>query len=172
VHTIEFKAELRDPVIARRQCQVLGAVRIGVLQQTDTYYKMADGRLKQREAPGEPTEWIYYPRRDIVRPRMSSYTILSDAQARRRWGTQTLKSWVVVKKFRELWMLDNVRIHLDEVEGVGTFIEFEALVSKRYDVQACHARINELRQLFGPTLGEPVGPSYSDLVAQTPADLT
>ena len=172
MHTIEFKAELRDPVVARRQCQILGAVRIGVLQQTDTYYKMHDGRLKQREAPGEPTEWIYYHRRDIVRPRMSTYAILSDAQARRRWGTQSLKPWVVVKKFRELWMLDNVRIHLDEVEQLGTFIEFEAMISKRYDVQACHARINELRRLYGPTLGEPVGPSYSDLIAQTLADLS
>ena len=77
------------------------------------------------------------------------------------------KFGLTVKKFRELWMLENLRIHLDEVEGLGTFIEFEALVSKRYDVQECHARINRLRKTFGPTMGEPVGPSYSDLLAQT-----
>lgn len=166
MHNIEFKAELRDPVAARRQCQLLGAERIGDLRQTDTYFRMHDGRLKRREAPGEPTEWIYYHRRDIVRPRMCSYSILSDAQAKRRWGTRGLKPWLTVRKTRELWMLDNVRIHLDDVERLGRFIEFEAVVSRKHDVQACHERINQLRQTFGPTMGEPVGPSYSDLAAQ------
>ncbi len=170
MHNIEFKAELRDAVAARRQCALMGAKRIGSIYQTDSYYKMHDGRLKKREAPGEPTEWIYYHRRDIVRPRMCNYSILSDEQARRRWGTDTLRSWVKVTKTRELWMLDNVRIHLDDVERIGTFIEFEAVVTRDCDVQACHKKVNDLRQLFGPTMGEPVGPSYADLMAQALAE--
>ena len=81
MRTIEFKAELRDLESARRQCAALKAEYIGVLEQTDTYFRMPDGRLKKREAPGEPTEWIYYHRPDKVRPRMSNYTRLSDEQA-------------------------------------------------------------------------------------------
>ena len=165
MHNIEFKAELRNPSAARQQCKVLGATRMGLLRQTDTYFRLADGRLKRREAPGEPTEWIFYHRRDIVRPRMSDYAILTDAQARRRWGTQSLKEWVRVVKRRELWLLDNVRIHLDEVQGLGDFIEFEAVVSEKHDTKSCHRSIRRLRKVFGPTMGEPVGPSYSDLVA-------
>ncbi len=165
MHNIEFKAELRDPVVARRQCRLLGAERIGVVQQTDTYYRLHDGRLKKRDAPGEPTEWIYYHRRDVVRPRMCNYTILSDEQAQRRWGTRNLRSWVKVIKTRELWMHENVRIHLDDVDRIGVFLEFEAVVSRACDVQTCHQKIRHLRQLFGPTLGEPVGPSYCDLMA-------
>ncbi|MHC4217146.1 MAG: CYTH domain-containing protein, partial [Planctomycetota bacterium] len=122
-HNIEFKAELRDRSAARQQCHQLGAERIGQVEQTDTYYRMPDGRLKKREAPGEPTEWIYYHRRDIVRPRMSSYAILSDSQAKRRWGSHSLRAWLKVAKKRELWMLENVRIHLDQVQSLGTFIE-------------------------------------------------
>ncbi len=166
MHNIEFKAELRNPSAARAQCKVLGAARMGILQQTDTYFRLADGRLKRREAPGEPIEWIFYHRRDIVRPRMCDYAILSDAQARRRWGTQSLKEWVCVVKRRELWLLDNVRIHLDSVRGLGEFIEFEAVVSAEHDTKSCHKKINQLREVFGPTMGEPVGPSYSDLAAQ------
>ncbi len=166
MHNIEFKAELRDLIASRQQCKQLGASRMGILHQTDTYFRLAEGRLKRREAPGEPTEWIFYHRRDIVRPRMSDYAILSDSQARRRWGTQSLKEWVKVVKRRELWLLDNVRIHLDDVETLGHFIEFEAIVDKDHDTRSCHETIKHLRAVFLPTMGEPVGPGYSDLVAQ------
>lgn len=170
MHNIEFKAELRDLQAARRQCSLLGADRIGTIRQTDTYFKLHDGRLKRRQAPDEPTEWIYYHRRDVVRPRMCNYTILSDAQAKRRWGTQGLRAWLQVTKTRELWMHENVRIHLDEVDKLGTFIEFEAVISQEYDTQACHEEITELRAVFAPTMGEPVGTSYSDLMAQQLAE--
>ena len=166
MQNIEFKAELRDPDAARCQCEVLGATQVGVLRQTDTYYKLADGRLKKREAPGEPIEWIYYHRNDSVKPRMSNYSILTDDQARRRWGTKTLRQWLVVVKKRQLWMIDNVRIHLDEVDELGKFIEFEAIVSKNRDVKECHLAVNHLREVFGPVMGEPVSPSYCDLMAQ------
>jgi adenylate cyclase, class 2 len=170
MNNIEFKAELRDVAAARRQCRLLGATRIGLLRQTDTYFRLTDGRLKRREAPGEPTEWILYHRRDIVRPRMCDYVILSEAQARRRWGTLGLKEWVKVIKNRELWMVENVRIHLDNVQRLGRFIEFEAAVDKDHDARACHRAINGLRRTFGPALGEAVGAGYSDLVAQALAD--
>ncbi len=166
MQNIEFKAELRDPAVARQQCKVFGAHHIGNLHQTDTYYKLTDGRLKKREAPGEPIEWIYYHRPDSVKPRMSNYSILTDDQARRRWGTKSLRQWLIVVKKRELWMVDNVRIHLDDVDQLGKFIEFEAIVSKNRDVKECHLAVNHLREVFGPVMGEPVAPSYCDLMAQ------
>lgn len=166
MHNIEFKAELRDPIAARHQCKVLGAQLIGKLRQTDSYFRLAEGRLKRREAPGEPIEWIYYHRKDGVRPRLSNYSILTDEQATRRWGTQSLRHWLNVVKTRELWMLDNVRIHLDDVDQLGTFLEFEAIVSKERDVKECHMALQHLREVFGPTLGEPISMSYSDLMAQ------
>lgn len=169
MQNVEFKAELRNLEAARRQCAALGAERIGFLRQTDTYYRLADGRLKRRTAPGEPVEWIYYHRPDRVTPKMSNYTILTDEQARRRWGTTNLRPWVTVTKTRELWMIDGVRIHLDEVDGLGNFVEFEAMVSREFDVKACHLATQELREIFGPLLGEPVAVSYSDMVDKAAA---
>ena len=166
MHNIEFKAELRDPIAARQQCKVIGAQLIGTLRQTDSYFRLADGRLKRREAPGEPIEWIYYHRKDAVRPRLCNYSILTEEQATRRWGTQSLKHWLNVVKTRELWLLDNVRIHIDDVDQLGTFLEFEAIVSKERDVKECHMALQHLREVFGPTLGEAVATSYSDLMAQ------
>jgi adenylate cyclase, class 2 len=164
MQNIEFKAELRDIEAARAQCRTLGARKIGMIDQTDEYFRLTDGRLKRRSAPGEPTEWIFYHRPDHVRPRMSSYTILTEEQSRRRWGTQSLRPWLTVRKKRELWMLENLRIHLDIVEELGTFIEFEAVVSKLHDVKSCHKANERLREAFGPVLGEPVSASYSDLM--------
>ncbi|HWB20204.1 MAG TPA: class IV adenylate cyclase [Phycisphaerales bacterium] len=170
MQNIEFKAELRNMDAAREQCRLLGAERLGVLQQKDTYFRLTDGRLKRRECPHQPTEWIFYHRGDRVTPRMSNFTILTDLQARRRWGTASLREWLIVNKTRELWMLDNVRIHLDEVEGLGQYIEFEAVISKLHDVQECHMVIAHLREAFAPVLGEPLAVSYSDLLDQVVAE--
>ena len=166
MQNIEFKAELRDPVAARKQCEVLGASFVGEFEQQDTYFRLADGRLKRRVAEGEPPEWIYYHRRDRAAPRLSNYIILTDDQARRRWGTQNLKPWVTVTKTRELWMVEHVRIHIDEVDALGCFIEFEAIVSDEHSTHDCAEDLAELREIFGPLLGEPIAVSYCDLVAQ------
>lgn len=175
VQNVEFKAELRDVDAARTQCEVIEATRIGYLHQTDTYFRMPDGRLKKREARSsddrdsaqapEPTEWIYYHRHDDVSPRLSNYTILTDLQARRRWGVYSLRPWIAVKKVRELWMLENVRIHLDEVEQLGTFVEFEAIISPEHTERQCRQYVAELREEFAPILGEPIAVSYVDLLA-------
>ena len=77
---------------------------------------MPDGRLKRREAVGEPIEWVFYHRPNRVSPKMSNYTILTDEQARRRWGTQSLKEWLRVIKTRELWMIEDV-VSLEEKHG-------------------------------------------------------
>ena len=166
MQNIEFKAELRNLEAARRQCQLVGAERIGVLRQTDQYFRLLDGRLKRRTAPGEPVEWIYYHRPDRVDAKLSEYLILTEDQARRRWGTQNLKEWVTVVKTRELWMMEGVRIHLDEVVNLGQFIEFEMLVSPEFEVDACYAALSELREMFLQLMGEPIAVSYCDLLAE------
>ena len=165
MQNIEFKAELRHIDAARAQCAALDAMHEGIFRQRDTYYQLPDGRLKRREEPGEEIAWIYYHRPDLVRPRMSNYTILTGDQARLRWGVDGIEPWITVDKKRELWILENVRIHLDEVEGLGRFIEFEAIVSRDFDVEACHRAIDHLRAEFDPILGESLSVSYSDLLA-------
>lgn len=166
MQNIEFKAELRDPVAAEATCRVLNARFEGLLDQLDTYFKLPEGRLKRRETPGRPHEWIFYHRPDRVSPRMSHYSILSDAEASRRWGTAGLREWVRVRKRRRLWRLDNVRIHLDEVDTLGHFLEFEAVIDNKHDVQACHDAITRLRKEFALALGEPVACGYVDLIVQ------
>ena len=78
-----------------------------------------------------------------------------------------MRQWLCVEKTREIWLDDNVRIHLDEVVNLGTFIEFEAMVTPACDVAKAKVKIARLMEQFGPVLGEPVAVSYCDLMAQS-----
>lgn len=165
MRNVEYKAELRDPGLARAICHSLGALHEADLVQTDTYFKLADGRLKRRETEGDPTEYIFYSRSDRVDPRLSHYVVYSEAEARERFGASPLPVWVVVRKTRTLYLLENIRIHLDDVDRLGHFLEFEAIVSPRHDAAACREDVDFLRATFAPALGEAISVSYSDLLA-------
>ena len=113
-------------------------------------------------------------RTNVIRVGSGSATsaVCTHAQARRRWGTHSLREWIKVTKTRELWLSGEVRIHLDQVEGLGRFIEFEAKVSHKFDVRECHQVVAQLREMFAQVMGEPVSASYSDLVEQVVAEKT
>lgn len=168
MQNVEFKAELRDLPLARSVCRALRATSIATLEQTDTYYRVPNGRLKKRECIGEPTEYIFYDRQNGSLPKTSSFTIYSESQAHERFGRNPLPIWLIVKKSRELWMLGGVRIHLDAVDGLGNFIEFEALVSPSQSIPKCHETLTDLRQAFSHCMGEPIASSYSDMLATEP----
>lgn len=166
MRNVEFKAELRDPALARSIALHVKAIAVETLQQTDTYFRLAQGRLKRRESAGHPAEYILYHREDSLRPRLSEFTIYSEREARRQFGAAEMPPWVVVRKTREVFLHVNTRIHIDRVEGLGSFIEFEAMVTPEHPVDACRASVELLRKAFMPVLGEPVGVSYADLMAQ------
>ncbi|MEX2217781.1 MAG: class IV adenylate cyclase [Phycisphaerales bacterium] len=162
---VEFKAELRDPALARAIAGTLGGRPVGMLDQTDTYFRVGRGRLKRRETVGEDTEWIQYLRPDASGARVSEYTVCGEEEALERFGASPMPVWVVVRKRRELLLIGNVRVHLDEVEGLGWFLEFEAMVRPGNPMERCEARVRQLRGEFGPALGEPISVGYADLVA-------
>jgi adenylate cyclase class IV len=168
LRNVEFKAELRDPALARSIAEAIGARHVATLDQTDTYFRLAAGRLKKRETAGEPTEWILYHRPDRTGLKLSRFTIYHEDAAQERFGKAPMPVWVVVKKRRELFLLHNVRIHLDRVEGLGNFLEFEALLRPRITVADAESAVRRLREEFAPALGEPIATGYSDLLADQP----
>lgn len=165
MQNVECKYELRDYSLARSIALAIGSTFIGSLKQKDTYYRLTTGRLKRRECIGEAPEYIFYDRSNDIRPRISSFMIYSEAEAQVRFGSTPLPVWLTVTKTRELFMFENVRIHLDKVEDLGHFLEFEALVSPKHHMSHCHAVVAHLRERFGPALGEAISASYSDLLA-------
>lgn len=162
---MEFKAELKDLPLARTIVVALGAQYVAILDQTDTYFAPpgGKGRLKRRQTIGERTEWVYYERADECGPKVSEFLICGEKEAAERWGTGLVPG-VVVRKSRELYMLGDVRIHLDMVLGLGAFVEFEALVSARQREEQAWEAVGRLRAALGPALGEPISVGYVDLM--------
>lgn len=170
---IEYKAEMRDIELARATARLLGARAAAVLLQTDEYVAVPEGRLKRRtervasdaftsDAPAR-TEWIWYDRSDRAGARSSRWTRLDEEQVAVRWaGLDRTPTRVIVKR-RELWMLENVRIHLDTVAGLGNYFELEGVVGIGDSPEETRLKVETLVEKFRPALGEPVSGSYAEL---------
>jgi homotetrameric cytidine deaminase len=168
---IEIKA--RDPQPARTLdlALALGAVDRGEIAQRDTYFARARGRLKLREQePGED-ELIQYLRSDEREARTSNYRRVpaGGAEALRETLDAAYGTLVVVEKRRRLLLHDGVRIHLDEVEGLGSYLELEAVASDgAADLEQEHAKVAGLRAALEIGDDALVGQSYSDLLLDSP----
>jgi homotetrameric cytidine deaminase len=167
---IEFKA--RDPQPARTLdlALALGADDRGEIAQTDTYFARARGRLKLREQQPGDAELIQYRRADTAGARESEYRRIpaADAPALREALDAALGTLVVVEKRRRLLLYQNVRIHIDDVEGLGSFVELEAVAEPRSDLSAEQDKVSWLRAELEVGDDSIVAQSYSDLLLDTP----
>lgn len=163
---IELKARYADLAHGRTIAERIGATPRGTLIQTDTYFKVAAGRLKLREIERAGSELIWYHRANDTSARSSDYTLypITDPAAFKSMLSGALGTWCVVRKRRDLYLWKNVRIHLDEVDGLGSFIEFEAVLSETETEQDAYARLAYLKDQFGIKDADRIADSYSDLL--------
>jgi predicted adenylyl cyclase CyaB len=163
---VEAKARLADLAVARRAAERLGARFVWDDEQVDRYYELDGGRrLKLRTCGRAPAELIRYDRPETTGVRASDYDVLPvrDAEAQACLVPKTAPL-VQVRKRRELWQLDNVRIHLDTVDGLGTFLELEAVVDAGHDEARCRTQVHRLLPAFGVAEDDCLRASYSDLL--------
>lgn len=165
---VELKARDPDPGATLARAQALGAADHGVLRQRDTYFRVPHGRLKLREQEGAPAELIEYRRADEAVARESRYERVPAADGLREALASSLGVRVVVDKARRLLLHDDVRIHLDEVAGLGRFVELEALV-RDGDTGDAARRCEHVRAALGIEDIEPRG--YADLLQAAPEEL-
>jgi predicted adenylyl cyclase CyaB len=69
----------------------------------------------------------------------------------------------VVDKRREIYFVGNVKIHLDRVRGLGTFVEIEAM-TRSGDIRKVRAQAARFQKLFAISPQDIVSLSYSDLI--------
>lgn len=170
---IELKARCADLEAARAAAQAHGARFVRVEHQRDTFFPAPRGRLKLRERTWHEgqdeeamsdAELIAYERADIDGTRESRYRVVRaiEAPALSAALSAALGQRGVVAKRRELWLWHNVRIHLDAVENLGSFVEFEAVLSATDSEAEGHTRVAALQQALGLTEIVPV--AYADLL--------
>ena len=173
---IELKARLEDPAGALRIAGKLGAPLHCVERQLDIYFTVPRGRLKLRRRwggdPGAslehelPAELIAYFRPDEAGARASDYVLLplEPAPLLEEMLGAILGVDARVEKKRTVFLHENVRIHIDEVVGLGSFLEFEAIVDEACDDRAAGEKLADLRRAFGIADPDVVAGSYRELV--------
>jgi adenylate cyclase class 2 len=169
---VELKAHFPDLQAGHNAAARIGAIDTDTLKQVDTYFHSADGRLKLREitsrVSGESAELIWYARPDQVAARTSRFHVVPVPRPAPILDALEagLGIQVVVRKTRRLYLWENVRIHLDEVDGLGNFLEFEAVLEEGQDEADGYAQLEQLQHEFGIDGEAVIGASYSDLLQQ------
>ena len=163
---IEIKARYEDMQRAEENLNAIYAGPAGTFHQKDTYFKVAKGRLKLRElGPGEG-HLIYYEREDVAGPKRSDYEVAftTDPEALRNMLRKVLGTWVEVEKTRQVWLWNNVRIHLDDVKDLGLFVELEAVTDEK-GIEESHQRVETLMRALEIRSSQLVEGSYGDIMA-------
>ncbi len=134
----------------------------GELIQKDVYYKNEKGLLKLRIENGEQS-LIKYLRDEKGKDRWSDFHVLNFSSGNaEEFLNDILKVEVVVEKKRLLYMYDNTRIHLDEVKGLGKFLELETLVL--FGLKDAKNRFNKIIGLLDLDIKKQIKNSYKVLI--------
>ncbi len=163
---IEIKAKCTDPTHIRKILAQRNAILKGTDNQKDTYFKVTNGRLKMREGNIEYS-LVHYNREDIFGPKRSDVLYyhprkedLVKQQLQKAIGTL-----VIVNKKREIYYIDNIKFHIDEVENLGSFVEIEA-IDKTGTIGAgkLYEQCKEYLSLFQIDDNALINNSYSDML--------
>ena len=163
---IEFKASTKKLAALETLLQQHNPVFIGEDHQIDTYFNVSLGRLKLREGNIE-NALIHYEREDTAGTK-SSHVLLYQHQpdkALKEILIKTLGIKAVIDKRRKIYFIDNVKFHFDTVEGLGTFVEVEA-IDKDGSIgkEKLQAQCDEYAALFNIDIADFCALSYSDVV--------
>ncbi|MBI4558550.1 MAG: class IV adenylate cyclase [Candidatus Hydrogenedentes bacterium] len=166
MRNIELKARLGDREHALKVCATLRAQPQGNIHQIDTYFHVPTGRLKLRENRPGATQLIFYRRPDRTEPKACDYLIEAVAPSMRTLLNEALSVHLVVQKVRALFLWRNVRIHLDQVQGLGDYLEFEGVVSDGTTEKESIENVQYLRRAFGIQDIALIEKSYLDLLLE------
>ncbi len=163
---LELKARCSDLAAARQTIGRLGARFEAVEEQCDTYFHVPHGRLKLREIDGRTATLIWYERPDREEVRASAYYLVpvADAGTMHTALAAALGVRGEVRKRREVYLWHNVRIHLDQVADLGSFVELEAVVGPEAGEAVSRARLEQVRGALGLAGVEQIAGSYGDLM--------
>lgn len=163
---IEIKARLRDPAELCRRAAALSDVPVQVIPQEDTFFNIPHGRLKLRVLAPDQGQLIYYERTDTAGPKRSNYfiSLTNDPPALKTVLEKSLGIRGVVRKKRSLYLVGQTRIHVDEVEGLGQFMELEVVLRPEQSNAEGRAIAAELMEKLGVDESDLLEGAYMDLM--------
>jgi len=137
-----------------------------LLEQEDIFFQTERGRLKLRIFSPQRGELIYYERADAAGPKQSTYFISPTAEpdSLKQVLSQALGIRGVVRKRRRLYLVQNTRIHLDQVAGLGDFLELEVVLGPQDTARQGQAIASELMAKLGVDEADLIEVAYIDLL--------
>jgi predicted adenylyl cyclase CyaB len=165
---IEFKAVTNNLTTLETVLLQHNPVYMGEDHQVDTYFNVMTGRLKLREGHIE-NALIHYEREDIAGAK-SSHVLLyqhTPDKALKEILIKTLGIKAVVDKKRKIYFINHVKFHFDTVDGLGSFVEVEA-IDKNGNIgkEQLQAQCDQYAALFSLNKEDFCSLSYSDMILQ------
>jgi predicted adenylyl cyclase CyaB len=163
---IEIKAKARDFLRQKRLAEEISDAKLEILHQSDTFFRVESGRLKLRVFDENHGELIFYHRADTKGAKTSEYQIspTNNPQILLQTLASALGIIGTVKKTRYVYRFGQTRIHFDEVENLGCFIEFEYVLQAEETTENGQRVVRELMKKLEIEDSDLMATAYLDLL--------
>ncbi len=163
---IEIKASIDSINTCITTAKLLSGSDPEVIKQEDYFFNCANGRLKLRILSSVNGELIFYNRKNESGPKMSEYFISKTNEPytlldvlEKSYGLRG-----VIKKTRKLFLIENTRVHIDQVENLGSFLEFEVVLTSEEDINTGKQVAQRLMAQFEIQKNSLIDCAYIDLI--------
>ena len=166
---IEIKARVRDFTDIKSRAENLSDTPVEVIPQEDTFFNVPQGRLKLRVLAPDSAQLIFYTRPDQEGPKRSDYHISYSFDPENLKRVLELAYGIrgVVKKTRYLYLVGQTRVHLDDVEGLGQFMELEVVMGEGQGDVEGQEIAEGLMASLGVERGDLIDGAYMDLLEKS-----
>ncbi len=167
---IEIKARAPEFDALKARAEQLSDSPAQTINQTDTFFFTSKGRLKLREFGAGAAQLIYYERPDQEGPKRSDYHVSETREPARLKSLLSLALGVrgTVQKVRRLYMVGQTRVHLDDVQNLGHFMELEVVLNPGESEEHGQAIARDLVAALGVKPADLLENAYIDLLEQAP----
>jgi adenylate cyclase class IV len=166
---VEWKARVRDLQGQLCRAEALAGSPPELMEQVDTFFPVPRGRLKLRQLAPDRGELIFYERPDLAGPKQSIYSLVPTDQpaALKDLLGRALGVRGEVRKRRRVYLVGQSRIHFDEVEGLGCFLEVEVVLRPVQSAGDGERLAAELRRALAVRDEDQVAGAYIDLLGKS-----
>ena len=162
---IEIKARIRNFADIQSLAEKLSDVPVQLIPQEDTFFNTRQGRLKLRVL-NDHAQLIYYTRPDQEGPKRSTYhiTLSNDPENLKRVLELAYGIRGTVKKTRYLYLVGQTRVHLDDVQDLGQFMELEVVMRDGQSDAEGQKIAEDLMSALGVERADLIDGAYMDLM--------
>lgn len=165
---IEIKARVGDPARTQALAEQLAGSKPVIIRQQDTFFPCASGRLKLRRLADDRGELIAYERANVAGTKQSDYLLYRTdrPQVLAEVLAAASGTGVVVTKTRLLYLVGQTRVHLDDVEGLGNFLELEVVLADGQAPEEGHRTAREVMAALEVRDEDLIEVAYADLLTE------